>query len=312
MTNSTVRRRKRFALIGAAGFVAPAHFDAIKSVGGDLVAACDICDSVQRIDHYFPSTRYFRDPQLFAEFLRDARQCDDGPIDFLSVCTPDHLRLQHVSYGLDAGCDVICEKPLCRDNGELERLKDAEERSGQRIFCIQQLRCHPALLGLKERVASQPSTQRSSIDLAYITHRGPWYEQSWRGDPAKGAGLISDIGIHFLDMLLWVWGPLERSTVSEISARHASGSLALRHADVRWYLSLNRDDMRQFGVDDGNELRRILVDGRAFELSKDFHSLHTACYRTVLGGSGLRIEDVRPTIELCAQIQSFLPTGGPI
>lgn len=293
-------QKKRFALIGAAGFVAPGHFEAIKTIGGELIACCDLHDSVQRLDSYFPTCRFFDDPRPFGDFLREAT---GAPVDFLTVCTPDYLHHPHIELGLEAGCDVICEKPLCRTTAELDQLRAAERRTGHTVYGIQQLRYHPALTATFDAVSTRPPAQRSTIDLVYVTHRGPWYDLSWRGDPEKGAGLITDIGIHFLDMLLWIWGPLERSSVHEATARRASGSLTLQKADVRWYLSLDRDDMRQFGVEPGLELRRISVDGRAFEVSRDFHSLHTECYRAILAGNGLRIDTIYPTIALCEEIQ---------
>ena len=291
---------KKFALIGAAGFIAQSHLEAIRDVGGELVAACDIHDSVQRLDFIFPDAEFFLNADDFFGRLSALTATGEG-VDFVVVCSPDDCHMKHISAALACGCDVICEKPLVPSAADLDELSLLEGKSGHRVYGIQQLRCHRTMMQLKNRYSGAEGS-KVKVEVVYVTHRGPWYEKSWRAQGSRGGGLVMDIGIHFIDAMLWVFGPLENSSVAELGPRRARGRIEMRKATVDWFLSISREDTAPFSPG-ATEIRRLRIDGRDCELTDEFRALHTNAYRDILSGSGIGIEQLRPTIELCERIQ---------
>jgi len=290
-----------FALVGAAGFVAVRHMRAIAETGHRLVAALDPKDSVGVLDSYFPDAHFFVEFERFDRHLDKLRR-RGTPVQFVSVCSPNYLHDSHIRFGLRSGAEVICEKPLVLNPWNIDALAEIERESGRRIFTILQLRLHPAIRALRERYAH--SDGKREVELAYITSRGGWYHVSWKGDLQKSGGIATNIGVHFFDMLEWVFGrPLE-STVHVATPDTAAGYLELERARVRWFLSIDARTLPASVQAKGQRTyRSIRVDDEEVEFSEGFTDLHTESYRDLLSGGGFRLSDARPSIELVHQIR---------
>lgn len=297
-----------FALIGAAGYIAPRHMKAIKAVDGDLKVAFDPNDSVGIIDSHFPQAHFFTEFERFDRHVDKLRRRGDR-IDYVSVCSPNYLHDAHIRFGLRAGSDVICEKPLVLNPWNIDGLIEIERDSGRKVNTILQLRLHPAIQALKERIAT--SNERHAVDLTYITSRGRWYHASWKGDEAKSGGVATNIGVHFFDMLAYVFGPLKSQTANLREAERAGGLLSYEKADVRWFLSVDANDLPDNVKGQKTTFRSITVDGEELEFSEGFTDLHTRSYEEILAGKGYGLEDVRFSIEVVSQFRHApVETGG--
>lgn len=306
----------QFALIGAAGYIAPRHLQAIKEVGGQLIAATDPHDAVGRLDALGFDVRYFPEIERFDRFLYKRHRGTNGPpVDFVSICTPNYLHDAHVRLALRNGADAICEKPLVINPWNLDQLEELEQETGRRVYTVLQLRLHPALKALKARLdeeKSLPSPPRHVVDLTYITSRGAWYDVSWKGQPDKSGGVSMNIGIHFFDVLLWLFGPCHDLVVHVAEPRRMAGRLELDRADVSWRLSVNHADLPSHAVTAGKTTyRSLLLDGAEVEFSDGFTDLHTEVYREILAGRGFTIADARPSIELAYRIRTASITPEP-
>ena len=301
---------RNFAVTGVAGYVAPRHLKAIADTGNRLVAAVDPHDAVGVLDRYAFDVRFFTEFERFDRHLEKLRR---GPaserVHFVSICSPNYLHDAHIRLAFRAGADAICEKPLVINPWNLDGLKELEQETGQRVFTVLQLRLHPALVAFKERLRGQ-SGRRHTVQLAYLTARGRWYDVSWKGVEERSGGIITNIGIHFFDLLLWLFGEVERSEVHLREAKRAAGTLTLAHADVQWYLSAESVDL-PFVPEPGSKTtyRSIVVDGEQLEFSQGFTDLHTRVYEDVLAGGGFGIGDARPSIELSYRIRHEAITG---
>ncbi len=294
---------KRFALIGAAGFIAPRHLKAIKDSNGDLIAAMDKFDSVGILDHYFPNAHFFTEIERFDRFIEKSRK-EKNPIEYLVVCTPNYLHDAHIRFGLKNDLNVICEKPIVLNPWNLDILADVEKATGKRVFTILQLRHHPEIIKLKNVVENNPHDHYFEVDLKYVTSRGDWYLRSWKGDVEKSGGIASNIGIHFFDMLLWVFGKVKESEVISHSHVQAKGILYFQRAKVNWFISINPSDMPEQELKLGKRIfRRITVDGNSVEFSSGFDDLHSESYRAILNDEGFGIDDVSDTIRLIHDIR---------
>ena len=288
---------KKFGIIGASGYVAPRHMRAIKALGHQLVVAYDVNDSVGIIDSISPDSYFFCEFERFLEFASNAQSNPDSKIDYIVVCSPNHLHRAHISMGLRLGCDVICEKPLVPNGNDLSYLADLEVETGHRVWNILQLRHHEAIMNLCKKIAKMPSDQQFEVDLTYITSRGRWYMESWKGDPRKSFGIETNIGIHFFDMLHFLFGSLKHSELHYSDDVRAGGFLEYERAIVRWFLSINRGDVELVAGSDKSTYRSITVDGEEIEFSEGFTDLHTSSYQHILAGSGFGVEDARACIE---------------
>ena len=301
---------KRFALTGAAGYIAPRHMKAIKETGNQLVAALDPFESVGIIDSYFPDAEFFTEPELFEAYLQDQRALGQG-IDVLSIATPNYLHSPQIRMALRLGADALSEKPLVLTTAELERLKELENETGRRVFTVLQLRVHPALIALRERLKSEHEVK--DVVLTYITGRGKWYLKSWKGDVSKSGGLATNIGVHFFDLLYWFFGPAEKIEVHERTDTVVAGFLALERAQVRWFLSIDASFVPEGLRNKGQRTyRSITVDGEEVEFSGGFTDLHTEVYRKTLEGKGFGLEDTREAIRVTEAIRKLpLSAAGP-
>lgn len=300
---------QNFALIGAGGFVAPRHLQAIHDSGNHLVAALDRNDSVGILDRYFMDTPFFVEFERFdrhAEKLR--RGAPEHRIQWVSICSPNYLHDAHIRFALRIGAHAICEKPLVLTPWNLDAISALEAESAHRVYNILQLRLHPAVLDLKARMAKSPPDTIHEVDLTYLTARGPWYQVSWKGDPSKSGGVAMNIGVHFFDMLQWIFGPVRGFQVQYQDAQRSAGHLDLARARVRWFLSVNPGDLPPEALAAGRtSYRSLLVDGERFEFSDGFADLHTAVYRDILSGGGYGVEDARPSVELAHKIRHATP-----
>jgi UDP-N-acetyl-2-amino-2-deoxyglucuronate dehydrogenase len=300
---------KKFALIGAAGFVAPRHMRAIKEVDGNLVAAMDKHDCVGIMDSYFPDAAFFTEFERFDRHIEKLRRKEEG-IDYLSVCTPNYLHDAHIRFGLRSGAHVICEKPLVLNPWNIDALVEIEKESKGKVFNILQLRHHPAILALKEKIDSDRSGKVYDVDLAYFTSRGKWYMQSWKGEIEKSGGIASNIGVHFYDMLTWVFGPVQQNIVHVHNHDCAAGFLVLEKARVRWFLSINYNYLPQEIKKEGKTTyRSITVEGNEIEFSGGFTDLHTISYQEILQGNGYGLGAAKNSIELVHNIRNEKPIG---
>jgi UDP-N-acetyl-2-amino-2-deoxyglucuronate dehydrogenase len=295
--------QKSFALIGAAGFVAPRHLRAIKENGGVLQAAVDRTDSVGVMDSYFPEARFFTEFERFDRYL-DLSRRQGRKVDFVSICSPNYLHDAHIRFALRGHADAICEKPLVLNPWNMDGLVEMEKDTGQSVFTILQLRLHPAIIALRDRIKALPEGQTHDVDLSYITSRGRWYYTSWKGDDAKSGGIATNIGVHFFDMLSFVFGPVKNSIAHHRGVDCASGYLEYQRARVRWFLSINARDLPAEIADKQRTYRSITVDGQEIEFSEGFTDLHIASYREIIAGRGFRLDAVRPSIETVAAIRT--------
>jgi UDP-N-acetyl-2-amino-2-deoxyglucuronate dehydrogenase len=303
-----------FALVGAAGFVAPRHLKAIADTGNVLVAACDPHDSVGIIDRFFPEASFFTEVERFDRHLEKRRRMSEAErVHYLSICSPNYLHDAHVRLALRIGAHAICEKPLVISPWNLDQLASLETEYDRRVFTVLQLRLLPQLQELKKQIDAQRRDGKAEVELTYITSRGRWYGVSWKGSPEKSGGLALNIGVHFFDLLIWLYGKPQGSTVYLSRPDKMSGIFELERARVRWFLSVDATDLPAVVRAQGKTaFRSIATDGRELEFSDGFPDLHTGVYRDVLGGGGFSIEDVRPSIELAHQIRTAAavsPTG---
>lgn len=295
---------KNFALIGVAGFIAPRHLQAIKDTGNILVAALDKFDSVGIMDSFFPEADFFTEFERFDRHLEKLRR-QGKQIDYVSICSPNYLHDSHIRFALRHGADAICEKPLVLNPWNLDALAEIEQETGRRVYTILQLRLHPAIIQLKSEMEASSQKTKRNVDLRYITSRGHWYHHSWKGDISKSGGVATNIGIHFFDMLLWIFGKVEQNRVTALSDTTASGTLSLERADVRWFLSISADDLPADVKEAGKRtFRHLTVDGRSIEFSDGFTDLHTSSYREILAGRGFGLSDARPSIETVYTIRT--------
>jgi UDP-N-acetyl-2-amino-2-deoxyglucuronate dehydrogenase len=291
---------KNFALIGAAGYIAPKHMEAIHDTGNVLVAAVDPHDCVGRLDNFFPEARFFTEIERFDRFLEKRRRGpEEGRIHYVSVCSPNYLHDAHVRMALRVGAHAICEKPLVISPWNLDALEELEAETGCRVYNVLQLRLLPSLIALKKSLQEQPFAERPDICLTYITRRGAWYDVSWKGSPERSGGLAMNIGIHFFDLLLWLFGSVEKSVVHLNDPRKMAGLLELEQARVRWFLSTDVHDLPE-DVLRANKFafRSMTLNGQEIEFSSGFTNMHTQVYETVLAGNGCRISDARPAVKL--------------
>ena len=295
---------KRFAMTGVGGYVAPRHLQAIQANSGVLVAACDPADSVGIMDRYFFDVRFFTEYERFDRHLEKLRRRDEG-IDYLTVCSPNYLHDAHIRLALRLGADAICEKPLVINPWNLDALAELESETGHRVHTVLQLRVHPAIVALREKILAAPPRERPVVDLTYITSRGRWYQVSWKGDEERSGGLVTNIGIHFFDMLMWIFGDVQSSHVHHYERDRAAGFIQLERADVRWLLSIDRNELPSETAAAGQTTyRSITIDGQEIEFSGGFTDLHTRIYEEVVQGRGFGIEDARPSIELVHGIRT--------
>ncbi len=300
---------KNFALIGAAGYIAPRHLQAIKATDNNLVCALDKSDSVGILDRYFSNVDFFTEFERFdrhAELLRLKGELHR--LHYVSICSPNYFHDAHIRFALRIGADAICEKPLVLNPWNLDALAELERVSGKKIYNVLQLRIHPSLLALKKKIDALPKGKKHEIDLSYITSRGKWYDYSWKGDIPKSGGIATNIGIHFFDMLAWIFGEVQNHKVFLLEPRRASGYIELTNARVRWYLSIEKDDLPQQTVQEGKPTyRSITVDSEEIEFSGGFTDLHTEIYKDVLAGRGFGLDDARTSIEIAHQIRHATP-----
>lgn len=294
---------KTFALIGAAGYIAPRHMKAIKALGHRIAVAYDINDSVGVIDSISPNSEFFTEFERFEEYAYRLQR-SDNPIDYVAVCSPNYLHEAHIAAGLRLGCDVICEKPLVPTAAALDRLAELELLHGKRVFNILQLRHHPAILALKDKVSKIASPTKHQVELTYITSRGRWYSESWKGDPRKSFGVATNIGVHFFDMLHFIFGELLVSEAHFVSETKAAGYLEYEQACVPWMLSIDANDLPDEVVGKQTTFRNITCDGEQIEFSDGFTDLHTVSYENILAGQGYGLEDARHCVETVAQIRT--------
>jgi UDP-N-acetyl-2-amino-2-deoxyglucuronate dehydrogenase len=298
-----------FALTGVAGFVAPRHLKAIKDAGHRLVAAVDPHDAVGVLDKYAFDVRFFTEIERFDRHLEKLRR---GPaaerVDYVSVCSPNYLHDAHIRLALRVGAHVICEKPLVINPWNLDALQELERETGRRVNTVLQLRLHPQLIALRDQLASEPSGDLHDVCLTYITARGRWYDVSWKGSEERSGGLVTNIGIHFFDLLIWLFGGVVDCEVHLRDSHRTSGHLRLERARVRWFLSSDIADL-PFPPEPGvkTTFRSITVDGKEIEFSEGFTDLHTRVYEETLAGRGFGIEDSRPSIELSHRIRESAP-----
>lgn len=295
---------ENFALIGVGGYIAPRHLKAIKDTGNNLVAALDKNDSVGILDSYFPDADFFTEFERFDRHLDKIRR-KGTMVDYLSVCSPNYLHDAHIRFGLRTGSHVICEKPVVLNPWNIDALVAMESETGKKAFTILQLRLHPSIVALRERILQAPLDQKFAVSLEYVTARGHWYFSSWKGDRSKSGGIATNIGIHFFDMLLWIFGPLVRQNVTHHDDRTAKGFLELARATVEWTLSIDGqllpDAIRKAGR---NTYRKLTVDAEELDFSEGFEGLHTLAYQKILRGDGIRISEARASIELVHQIRN--------
>lgn len=300
---------KNFAIMGAAGYIAPRHMRAVAETGHRITAALDPNDSVGIIDSYFPETHFFTEFERFDRHIDKLRRRDSADkIDFFSICSPNFLHDSHIRFALRSGGDAICEKPLVLNPWNLDGLADIERDTGQRIHTVLQLRLHPAIVELRDKVAAAPKDKKFEVDLTYVTARGLWYYQSWKGESNKSGGIATNIGVHFFDMLHFLFGALQENQVHISSSTRTSGYLEYEHARVRWFMSLDKDDVPEADRLEGKRtFRSITVDGKEIEFSGGFTDLHTLIYKEILAGRGFGLEANRCAIEAVAAIRDMPP-----
>ncbi|HJY21862.1 MAG TPA: Gfo/Idh/MocA family oxidoreductase [Hanamia sp.] len=296
---------KNFALIGAGGYIAPRHLRAIKDTGNNLIAALDKSDSVGILDSFFPEADFFTEFERFDRHIEKLKR-QGIKTDYVSVCSPNYLHDAHIRFGLRVGATVICEKPVVLNPWNIDALMEIEKETGNRVFTILQLRLHPAIKALKEKIDSLPAGKKHIIELTYITSRGHWYNTSWKGDIQKGGGIATNIGVHFFDMLMWIFGDVEESKVTALSNQSASGYLELEKASVNWSLSIDANSLPKDVKAAGKRTYRMLnIDGKSFEFSDGFTELHTQSYAEIIAGRGFPMSETRKAIELVHQIRNY-------
>ena len=304
---------KNFALIGAAGYIAPRHMQAVKETRNRLVAVLDKCDSVGILDSYFPEASFFTEFERFDRFVDKSRRQGSECIEYISIASPNYLHDAHIRFALRSGANAICEKPLVLNPWNIEALKTIEKETGKKAYNILQLRLHPSIRALKERVEEElkkDTGKRYSIDLTYLTSRGKWYFVSWKGDESKSGGIASNIGVHFYDMLTWIFGDVEENVVHLKTPYANAGFLRLKHADVRWFLSVKYDYIPdEIKAQGQRTYRSITIDGEEIEFSGGFTDLHTRSYEEILKGNGFGLDEAYGSICTVSEIRNLKPIG---
>jgi len=300
---------KNFALIGAAGYIAPRHLQAIKNTGNHLLAAIDRHDSVGIMDSFFPDADFFTEFERFDRHF-DKLKRSGKPIEYVSICSPNYLHDAHIRFALRSGADAICEKPLVLNPWNVDALKTIEKETGQKVFNILQLRVHQTIVKLREKLLKDCRKDKYDVDLSYITSRGNWYHYSWKGDDSKSGGVATNIGIHFFDMLTWLFGSVQENVVHVSENKKAAGYLELENARVRWFLSVDSDDLPLAQKEAGQRTyRSISIEGEELEFSTGFTDLHDRVYEGILNGSGHGLEDARVAVQIAQGIRNAKPVG---
>ena len=295
---------KNFILIGAAGYIAPRHMKAIKETGNQLIAAYDPYDGVGIMDSYFPQADFFTEFERFDRHIEKLKR-KGIRVDYVSICSPNYLHDAHIRFGLRIGADVICEKPIVLNPWNIEALIDLEKEYKNNVYTILQLRYHQSILDLKKSVEKGSKNKIYDIDLTYITSRGNWYFNSWKGDESKSGGIATNIGVHFFDMLQWIFGEMESFTITEKSRDTNSGTLTLKRARVNWFLSINSNNLPMEAKNNGLTTHRVLsIEGEQIEFSKGFRDLHTVSYQNILNGNSYGLGDAKNSIEIVSQIRN--------
>lgn len=297
---------KYFALIGAAGYIAPRHMKAIKDTGNILVAAMDPSDSVGIIDSYFPNSHFFTEFERFDRHIEKLKYDNNIYIDYVSICSPNYLHDAHIRFALRSGADAICEKPIVLNPWNIDKLEKVQEITGRKIFTVLQLRLHPSIITLKKEIEKKTFIEKFDIELNYLTSRGNWYNASWKGDVAKSGGVATNIGVHFFDMLTWVFGKVQILKVFEKTENSVKGFIELEHARVNWFLSTESRFLPEETIRKGLTTHRsIKINDQELEFSDGFTDLHTRVYKEILEGNGYSITDARPAIEIVERIRTF-------
>jgi len=300
---------KNFALIGVAGYIAVRHVRAIKETGNRLLASLDRFDSVGFMDSYFPSADFFTEFERFDRHIAKLNR-QGTHVDYVSICSPNYLHDSHIRFALRNGADAICEKPLVLNPWNIDALQDYEQETGRKVWNILQLRQHRAIMDLKEKVRKEGAGKIYDIDLSYITSRGNWYHYSWKGDEEKSGGVATNIGVHFFDMLIWIFGPVKENKVHVMKKDKAAGYLELEQARVRWFLSIDYGDIPdEIKASGARTHRSITVDGQEIEFSGGFTDLHTVSYEKILGGAGYGLDAARDSIQTVYNIRNTQALG---
>jgi UDP-N-acetyl-2-amino-2-deoxyglucuronate dehydrogenase len=300
---------KNFGIIGVAGYIAVRHLHAIKETGNNLLASLDRFDSVGRIDSYFPESDFFVEFERFDRHF-DKLKRTGTKIDYVSICSPNYLHDSHIRFALRHQAEAICEKPIVLNPWNVDALQEIENETGHKIYTILQLRLHPKIKELHDRIHNGPKGKVYDVDLSYITSRGKWYNISWKGDVQKSGGVATNIGIHFFDMLSWIFGPVKSNIVHISERNRVAGYLELENARIRWFLSLDYDDIPDAVKKTGNRtFRSITVDGEEIEFSEGFTDLHTLSYQEILAGRGFGLNDARQSVETAYTIRNSNPVG---
>lgn len=300
---------KNFGIIGVGGYIAPRHLKAIKETGNNLIVALDKNDSVGIMDSYFPQCSFYTEYERFDRFVEKIKHTEDK-LDFVTVCTPNYLHDSHIRFGLRAGADVICEKPLVLNPWNIDALQKMEEQTGRKVYNILQLRLHPAIIEWKNMVDNGPKDKVYDVDLTYITSRGLWYYTSWKGDSSKSGGVATNIGVHFYDMLSWIFGSIKENIVHIYEHDRAAGLLLFERARVRYFMSINADTLPKQAVEQGKRTyRKMEMDGKEIEFSDGFTELHTESYKKILAGEGFGLEQAYQSIKIVHDIRNTRPIG---
>lgn len=304
---------KNFALMGASGYIAPRHMKAIKETGNNLLAALDPYDGIGIMDSNFPQAAFFTEFERFDRFVDKWHRDGNKKIEYIAIATPNYLHDSHIRFALKSGAHAICEKPLVLSPHNIDQLQVIEKETGKKVYTILQLRLHDSIIALKNKIAKELEENPNKVydlDLTYLTSRGKWYFVSWKGDEAKSGGIASNIGVHFFDMLSWIFGPVEENIVHLKQPDANAGFMKLKNANVRWFLSVNYDyipeDLKATGK---TTYRSITVDGEEFEFSEGFTDLHTRSYEHILSGAGFGLEEARNSINIVSEIRKLTPIG---
>jgi len=311
MDTETVEPRvvKKFALIGAAGFIAPRHMRAMKDTGNELVAALDKNDSVGVIDSYFPDAHFFTEFERFDRHLEKRRRGSGEKVDYVSICSPNYLHDAHIRFALRIDADAICEKPITLNPWNVDALEQIVQETGRKVHTILQLRLHPAIVALRDRIMASPADKKHDIDLTYITPRGRWYMASWKGNVEKSGGVATNIGVHFFDMLQWIFGDVQYNIVHVDEAAKAAGFLELERGRVRWFLSIDARDLPKYPEEKTGTFRSITVDGAEVEFSGGFTDLHTRSYEGILAGRGFGLAEAKAAVQTVSDIRRSKAIG---
>ena len=304
---------KNFALVGAAGYIAPRHMKAIKDTGNHLLAAMDPSDSVGIIDSYFPETHFFTEFERFDRHVEKLKYENNIKLDYISICSPNYLHDAHMRFALRSGANAICEKPLVLNPWNIDKLIMAEEKTKMKIFNVLQLRVHPSIIKLRKEILSKKSDKKYEVELTYLTSRGNWYNTSWKGDESKSGGIATNIGVHFFDMLGWLFGSNQINQIHLLERNVASGYLEYENARVKWFLSSNKEFLPHEIKEKGQTtFRSITIDGKEIEFSSGFTDLHTLVYKDILSGGGYGLEEARKAIETVYTIRNSKVVNNPI